>query len=161
VTGRRYGFITPDGESFGMLQEQFELLSHPRTVPLEFVEANQYCPPPRSAALQCGLPHPPRQIYPRQTGGETAWERVKKSISVYEFISQFVELRRTGSGYVGHCPFHDDRRPSFSINPKSNYWHCFAGCGGGSIIDFWMIHEGVDFPTALIELEEMLLRPSG
>ncbi len=153
VTGRRYGFITPDGESFGTLQEQVDLLAHPMTVPLDFVEAHQYCPGPRSAAQHSA----PGEIHFRQDGGETTWERVKKSISAYEFISQFVELKPTGSGYVGHCPFHDDQHPSFSVNPKGNYWHCFAGCGGGSIIDFWMAHEGIDFPTALSELEEMLL----
>ncbi len=86
--------------------------------------------------------------------------QVKKSISVYEFVSQFVDLKRSGSGYVGHCPFHDDQRPSFSVNAQKNYWHCFAGCGGGSIIDFWMIREGIDFSTALMELEEILLHHS-
>jgi DNA primase len=76
---------------------------------------------------------------------------------VYEFVSQFVDLKRTGIGYVGLCPFHEDHHPSFGVNVEGNYWTCFAGCGGGSLIDFWMLNEGIDFKTAVTELEQMLL----
>jgi DNA primase len=39
---------------------------------------------------------------------------------------------------TGFCPFHDDQVRSFGVNDSGNFWHCFAGCGGGSVIDFWM-----------------------
>jgi DNA primase len=55
---------------------------------------------------------------------------------VLAYVSQFVELKSTRSGGVGHCPFHDDEHMSFSVNRQGNYWHCFAGCGGGRIDQF-------------------------
>ena len=74
-----------------------------------------------------------------------------------EVVSQYVDLKPTASGAVGLCPFHDDHHPSFEVNDEGNYWHCFAGCGGGSVIDFWMKWRGCDFTTAITELAEMLL----
>jgi hypothetical protein len=55
---------------------------------------------------------------------------------VFSYINQFVELKPTRSGGVGHCPFHQDDHMSFSVNRSGNYWHCFAGCGGGGIDQF-------------------------
>jgi hypothetical protein len=69
---------------------------------------------------------PPRERYPSTETGE----------DVFAYVSQFVELKPTRSGGVGHCPFHDDRHASFSVNRTGNYWHCFAGCGGGKIEQF-------------------------
>ena len=66
-----------------------------------------------------------------------------------------MELSPTGRGL---CPFHDDHRASFSVNPEENYWNCFAGCGGGSVIDFWMRWQDCDFTTAVRELEELLFK---
>jgi DNA primase len=68
-----------------------------------------------------------------------------------------VGLNPTASGTVGLCPFHDDHNPSLGVNDEGNYWHCFAGCGGGSVIDFWMGWKKCDFTTAVKELTEMLL----
>ena len=74
-----------------------------------------------------------------------------------DFVSQYVELSHAGRGL---CPFHDDQNASFSVNAERNYWHCFAGCGGGSIIDFWMKWQGCDFAEAVHELAELLLQPA-
>jgi hypothetical protein len=60
-------------------------------------------------------------------------------------------------GSIGLCPFHDDEHPSFGVNDEGNYWHCFAGCGGGNVIDFWMKYRNCNFMTAVKELAEMLL----
>jgi DNA primase len=76
-------------------------------------------------------------------------EKIKASVTVLEFVSQYVDLKPTESGAVGLCPFHDDHRPSFGVNDEGNYWHCFAGCGGGSVIDFWMKWRECDFTTAV------------
>jgi DNA primase len=83
------------------------------------------------------------------------WENIR-SIPVTEFISLFIKLRETGSGAVGLCPFHDDKHSSFGVNESGNYWHCFAGCGGGSVIDFWMKYRGYDFKTAVSDLDNIL-----
>ncbi len=81
-------------------------------------------------------------------------ERIKASVTVLDFVGQYVELSPNGRGL---CPFHDDQRSSFSVNIEQNYWSCFAGCGGGSIIDFWMKWRKCDFKTAVKELAKMLL----
>jgi DNA primase len=88
---------------------------------------------------------------------DTLSERIKTSVTVLEFVSQYVDLKPTGSGALGRCPFHDDHRPSFGVNDRENYWHCFAGCGGGSIIDFWMKRRGCDFIEAVTELARIIL----
>lgn len=61
-----------------------------------------------------------------------------------------LKLKQHGKDYVGHCPFHDDRTPSFVISPATNLWHCLGACGcGGSVIDFVMKMEGVSFRHAV------------
>jgi DNA primase len=84
-------------------------------------------------------------------------ERIKAKITVFDFVGEYVQLKTTSNGAVGLCPFHEDHRPSFGVNIQENYWHCFAGCGGGSVIDFWMKWRGCDFSTAATELAHMLL----
>ena len=84
-------------------------------------------------------------------------ERIKASVTVLEFVGECVDLKPTSSGAIGLCPFHDDHTPSFGVNIEGNYWHCFAGCGGGSAIDFWMKWRSCDFGTAVRELAGMLL----
>jgi DNA primase len=55
---------------------------------------------------------------------------------------------------VGLCPFHADTHPSLAVNLAENYWQCFAGCGGGTIIDFYMQWYSVDVGTAIQALKE-------
>ena len=83
-------------------------------------------------------------------------ERVKMAVPLIDFISAYVDLRPVASGGVGRCPFHDDKNPSFGVNKEGNYWQCFSGCGSGSIIDFWMKWNGIEFSQAVKELAELL-----
>jgi len=83
-------------------------------------------------------------------------ERIKASITVLEFVSQYVDLKQIGSGAIGRCPFHVDCNPSFGVNDRGNYWNCFAGCGGGSVIDFWMKGRKIEFAEAIKELARLL-----
>ena len=59
-----------------------------------------------------------------------------------------VELRPAGKELVGLCPFHDDRHPSFSVNPQKEKWHCFGCQAGGDVITFVMKMEKIDFKAA-------------
>lgn len=59
-----------------------------------------------------------------------------------------------------HGPFHDDNHPSFDVNVAGNFWYCFSGCGGGSVVDFWIKLREYDFPAAVAELAGMLLSQS-
>src|SRR5512139_3910103 len=64
-----------------------------------------------------------------------------------------VALKRKGTNWVGLCPFHDEKTPSFTVNPKTNLWHCF-GCGaGGDAIGFLTKKEGLGFREAVARLK--------
>lgn len=146
VTGKRYGFYTATGRPLApTLREQLLRLGAAETVPAWFLDEYQSRAP---APAQ-------KPVFERvAVPGEHVSDRIKAALPVRDFVGRFVELSNSGRGY---CPFHEDTRPSFGVNDKRNYWSCFAGCGGGSIIDFWMLYRGCDFATAITELAEMLL----
>jgi hypothetical protein len=79
-------------------------------------------------------------------------EEVKKRVDIVEVVSDYIELKRTGKVYMGRCPFHDDRKPSFAVYPDG--YKCF-GCGAsGDVINFIMEIRGCDFKEALEILKE-------
>jgi hypothetical protein len=144
--GKRYGFVYPSGKKITpLLRDQIPMLYRPQTVSERaFDEFWQY-----------GQPKAPTpEFSPTEVPGDTLSERIKTAIPVFEFVGQYVNLTPAGRG---HCPFHDDQNRSFSVNADQNYWHCFAGCGGGSLIDFWMKWRGCNFTSAIRELSEILL----
>ena len=74
---------------------------------------------------------------------------VKAAASIVDVVSARTQLRKTGAGYMGRCPFHDERTPSFSVSPAKGTYHCF-GCGvGGDTIRFVQETEQVDFVGAI------------
>jgi DNA primase len=76
-------------------------------------------------------------------------ERVKQAADIVEVISAHTDLRRQGARYVGLCPFHDERTPSFSVEPTEKLYHCF-GCGvGGDVIKFVEEKDGLNFAEAV------------
>lgn len=58
-------------------------------------------------------------------------------------------LKKSGKTLMGNCPFHQESVPSFAIYPETNTWCCFAGCGGGDAISFYMKLNNCDFKEAL------------
>jgi DNA primase len=81
-------------------------------------------------------------------------ERVKQSADIVEVISAHTDLRRQGSRWVGLCPFHEERTPSFSVDAQEKLYHCF-GCGvGGDTIKFVEEKEGLGFAEAVELLAE-------
>lgn len=88
--------------------------------------------------------------------------KIIDTAQIYEVVGDFVNLKRAGSLYKGNCPFHQEKTPSFVVNPNKNIYKCF-GCGkGGDSVGFIMEHEKMNFPEALrflankynIEIEE-------
>jgi len=76
-------------------------------------------------------------------------ERVKQAADIVEVISAHTDLRRQGARMVGLCPFHEERTPSFSVEPQEKLYHCF-GCGvGGDVIKFVEEKEGLGFAEAV------------
>lgn len=76
-------------------------------------------------------------------------ERVKQTADIVEVISAHTDLRRQGARWVGLCPFHEERTPSFSVDAQEKLYHCF-GCGvGGDAIKFVEEKEGLGFAEAV------------
>lgn len=81
-------------------------------------------------------------------------DRIRQSVSIVEVISRYVTLKKRGRNFVGLCPFHQEKTPSFSVNPEKQIFHCF-GCGtGGNVFRFLMQHEKLGFVDAVKRLAE-------
>ena len=90
-------------------------------------------------------------------------ERVFEAAKAEEVVGNFVSLKRRGVNFIGLCPFHNEKTPSFTVSPAKNIYKCF-GCGrGGNAVNFVMEHEGYSYIEAIkflaqmyhIELEEL------
>jgi DNA primase len=82
---------------------------------------------------------------------------VLERASIVEVVSEYVPLRRSGANFLGLCPFHAEKTPSFNVNPAREIFHCF-GCGvGGNAISFVMRIEGLSFPESV----KLLARKTG
>ncbi|HEY5996605.1 MAG TPA: DNA primase [Candidatus Deferrimicrobiaceae bacterium] len=80
--------------------------------------------------------------------------RVRDSVDIVDLVSGYVSLRKTGKNWVGLCPFHSEKTPSFSVNADKQIFHCF-GCGaGGDAFKFLELQEGLNFPEAVRKLAE-------
>ncbi len=70
-------------------------------------------------------------------------------VDIVEVIDRRVKLRKSGKNYTARCPFHEEKTPSFSVNPDKQFFYCF-GCGaGGNALGFLMDYENLDFPRAV------------
>ena len=81
-------------------------------------------------------------------------ERVRDSSDIVEIVSAYTDLRRQGERFVGLCPFHDERTPSFSVKPRDGFYYCFGCEAGGDTIRFVQEKEGLAFPDAVEALAE-------
>ncbi len=80
-------------------------------------------------------------------------DRVRDAVDMVDLVSARVELRRAGPArYEGLCPFHDERTPSFGINPTEKVYHCFGCKASGDVFTYVMEIEGLDFRGALEQL---------
>src|SRR6056297_301083 len=81
-------------------------------------------------------------------------EEVRDTADIVEVVGDYVRLKKSGSGFVGLCPFHDEKTPSFHVTPRLGIYKCF-GCGAsGDVFSFIMEMEGVSFPEALQSLAD-------
>ena len=82
-------------------------------------------------------------------------EDFKSKCDIVKVVSHYVSLEKAGSSYRGLCPFHEERTPSFYVNPEKKFFHCF-GCGaGGDVIEFVKKIENVSFVEAVQRVAEM------
>lgn len=76
-------------------------------------------------------------------------DKVREANDIVDVIGQYVHLERKGSSYMGLCPFHNEKTPSFSVLESRQIFHCF-GCGeSGNVYTFLMKHENMTFPEAV------------
>ncbi|MGI6494582.1 MAG: DNA primase [Kiritimatiellia bacterium] len=81
-------------------------------------------------------------------------EEIRQRIDIVELIGSRMSLKRAGSSYKACCPFHNEKTPSFHVNPARQTFHCF-GCGAhGNLFDFVMRSDGLPFPEAVRRLAE-------
>lgn len=73
---------------------------------------------------------------------------IKNNADLVDVVSEVVLLKKTGKNYLGLCPFHSEKTPSFTVSPEKQIFYCF-GCGsGGTVFSFLMKQEGISFPDA-------------
>ncbi len=90
-----------------------------------------------------------RSSFARQTEIKN---RVRESTDIVRLIGENIELKKAGANYLGLCPFHAEKTPSFSVSPAKQFFHCF-GCGeSGDVFSFMMKFHRLSFPEALKEL---------
>lgn len=79
-------------------------------------------------------------------------EKIKDTADIVDVVGDYVNLVRRGANYMGLCPFHNERTPSFSVNKRKNFCFCFSCKQGGSPINFIMKKEGLSYHDALLHL---------
>jgi DNA primase len=85
---------------------------------------------------------------------EDTIEAVRSRVDIVELIGDYVHLKKSGKNFLGLCPFHSEKTPSFSVSPDKHFYHCF-GCGaGGNVFTFLMEMEGYSFSQAVRQLAE-------
>src|SRR5574340_188838 len=84
-------------------------------------------------------------------------QAIRDRVSIVEVVSGYVTLKKAGRNYLGLCPFHAEKTPSFTVSEERGLFHCF-GCGaGGTVFTFVMRADHLNFPEAV----EVLARKAG
>ncbi|MCR4427483.1 MAG: DNA primase [Firmicutes bacterium] len=81
-------------------------------------------------------------------------DRIRESIDIVSLVSEYVRLKKAGNRYVGLCPFHTERTPSFTVSPDRQLYYCFGCHAGGNVFSFVMKLEGLTFSEAVRRLGE-------
>lgn len=85
---------------------------------------------------------------------EETINEIRQRTDIVDIISEHVQLKKQGRNYLGLCPFHQEKSPSFSVSTDKQVYHCF-GCGaGGNVFSFLMEIEGLSFQEATIKLAD-------
>jgi DNA primase len=80
--------------------------------------------------------------------------KIKDSVNILEVVGEHVVLKKSGANYVGLCPFHSERSPSFSVSENKQLYHCYGCKKGGDLVSFVMEIQGLSFPETIEELSE-------
>ncbi len=83
---------------------------------------------------------------------EATIHEVRDRADIVGVIGRYVELKHAGRSWKGLCPFHEEKSPSFNVNPESGFFHCFGCQTGGDVITFLVKHDNLTFPEAVRSL---------
>ena len=73
---------------------------------------------------------------------------IKNTADIVDVVSEVVHLKRSGKNYLGLCPFHTEKTPSFTVSPEKQIFYCFGCATGGNVFSFIMKNDGISFPDA-------------
>ena len=79
-------------------------------------------------------------------------EEIRNSVSIVDFISGYVQLRKRGKNFIGLCPFHQEKTPSFTVSEDKQIYHCFGCHAGGNVFKFLMDYKNISFIEAVEEI---------
>lgn len=85
---------------------------------------------------------------------ENLLDQVREAYDIVEVISSYLSLKKVGRNYLGFCPFHSEKKPSFTVSPEKQIFKCFGCNAGGDVVTFYMKIKGITFREALLELAE-------
>jgi len=83
-------------------------------------------------------------------------EEIRTNTDIVDLISGFVQLRKRGKNFIGLCPFHNEKTPSFTVSPEKQIYHCFGCHAGGNAYRFLMEYKNISFVESVQELAENL-----
>lgn len=83
---------------------------------------------------------------------ENTLNQIRERVDIVELVSEYVQLKKSGQGYMGLCPFHGEKTPSFHVHPLKQCFHCFGCQKGGNVFTFLSAIEGLNFPEAVQRL---------
>ncbi len=86
---------------------------------------------------------------------EDVIDDIRQRVNIVDIISKYVQLTERGQNHFGHCPFHEDQTPSFSVQEEKQFYHCFSCGRGGNVFSFIMEIEGLTFPEAVVKVAEL------
>jgi len=88
---------------------------------------------------------------------ENTLAEIKSRCDIVDVIGRYVDLKKSGQGYQGLCPFHNEKTPSFHVHPLKQVYRCFGSCQkGGNVFTFLMEQEGLNFPEAVRKLADQV-----
>ncbi|MHB1686525.1 MAG: DNA primase [Ignavibacteriaceae bacterium] len=83
---------------------------------------------------------------------ENKIEEIRSAANIVDVVSEFVQIRKRGKNFIGLCPFHNEKTPSFTVNEEKQIFHCFGCHAGGNVYKFLMDYEKISFMESVQEL---------
>src|SRR5690625_7982903 len=73
-------------------------------------------------------------------------DEIFNRLEIYDIVQDFVDLKKRGVNYIGLCPFHNEKTPSFTVSPAKNIYKCFGCSNGGNGVDLLIEHKEIVYP---------------